>query len=136
MTPTPATLRDQGIATAEQAADPRVILTIDALIAEANASGKPWSANDIRDRVPMCNQGLVGGRVRAAALRRPVEMVQIGTTPSSLRSTHAKDLARWVGAGHAAAAADLAQTPLRQRSVRAVPHEPLRQLPADAHSRT
>lgn len=89
--------RDEGIATAENAADPRVMLAIDKAIADANASGKAWSANDIRDQFPVSSQGLVGARVRAAAQRRPAEMTQIGTIRSNLKSTHTKPIAVWKG---------------------------------------
>lgn len=90
-------LRDEGMTTAENAADPRIIHTIDALIDRYNATGMPWSANDLRDELPVSSQGLVGARVRAAAMRRPVEMVKVGRTQSSLRSTHAKEIAVWRG---------------------------------------
>ena len=94
----PTALRDAGMAQAENAADPRLILMIDELIAEANASGRPWSANDIRDRAPVVGRGLVGARVRAASMRKPAEMEQVGTTRSNLASTHAKPIAVWQGA--------------------------------------
>lgn len=93
----PETLRDQGIAAAEHAADPRLILMIDAKIAEMNASGRPWSANDLRDLLPVVAGPLVGGRVRAAASRRPVEMKRVGYEPSSLPSTHAHPIGVWRG---------------------------------------
>lgn len=91
------TARDEGIAVAEHAADPRLRLMIDDLIAKANATGQPWSANDIRDQVPVVGQGLVGARINAAAMRRPAEMTKVGETPSTLRSTHAKRITVYVG---------------------------------------
>lgn len=94
----PTTLRDQGIAATEHAADPRLMLMVDAKIAELNASGRPWSANDLRDMLPVVAGPLVGARVRAAATRRPVEMERVGYEPSSLRSTHAHPIAVWRGA--------------------------------------
>lgn len=94
---TAATLRDQGIALTEQAADPRLILMVDDKIAELNASGRTWSANDLRDLLPVVAGPLVGARVRAAATRRPVEMEAVGYTPSSLRSTHAHPIRVWRG---------------------------------------
>lgn len=103
MTTNPAHLRDRGIALAEAYADPRIILAIDAVIAEFNASGRPWSANDVRDRLPVSSQPLVGARVRAAATRRPVEMVRVGYEPSSLPSTHAHPVAVWRGVAEAVA---------------------------------
>lgn len=89
--------RDAGMAATENAADPRLILAVDRVIAEHNATGMPWSANDIRDALPVVAGPLVGARVRAAAMRRPVEMEQVGMTRSSLRSTHAKPIAVWRG---------------------------------------
>ena len=89
--------RDAGMAEAENAADPRVILAIDAAIAKANASRKPWSANDIRDALPVSHRSLVGARVRAAAMRKPVEMVPVGEVRSNLGSTHAKKIIVWQG---------------------------------------
>ena len=94
---TPADLRDAGMAQAENAADPRIMAAIDAKIAEFNASGRPWSANDIRDELPVSHAALVGARVRAAASRRPREMVRVGYEPSSLPSTHCHPIAVWTG---------------------------------------
>jgi hypothetical protein len=89
--------RDEGMAAALNAADPRIVLAIDEAIAKANASGKAWSANDIRDQFPTCRNGLVGERVNAAANRRPREMTSIGRTPSTLKSTHAHEIKVWIG---------------------------------------
>lgn len=94
--------RDKGTATAEHAADPRLILAIDETIAQANASGERWSVNDIRREFPVVSSGLVGARVRAAMMRRPVEMVKVDETPSTLGNTHAKNVAVWLGAEHVA----------------------------------
>lgn len=93
----PAALRDQGMAATGQAADPRLLLMVDAKIAELNASGCTWSANDLRDLLPVVAGPLVGARVRAAATRRPVEMEPAGYTPSSLLSTHAHPIRVWRG---------------------------------------
>lgn len=101
---TPATLRDQGMAATEQAADPRLILMIDEQIASLNASGKTWSANDLRDLLPVVAGPLIGTRVRAAATRRPVEMEPVGYVASSLLSTHAHPIRVWRGASAEAAA--------------------------------
>jgi hypothetical protein len=89
--------RDEGMATAENHEDVRLILTIDAVIAAANATGERWSVNDIRDQFPVVSEGLVGARVKAASMRKPTEMVRVGWTPSTLQSTHAKDVAVWCG---------------------------------------
>ena len=95
---TPEALRDAGMAQAEQAADPRVILAIDAEIAKANAAGERWSANTIRERLPVSSRGLVGSRVKAASQRRPREMVAIDREPSTLSSTHKAEIKVWIGA--------------------------------------
>ena len=91
-------LRDQGMENAENAADMRVVAIIDALIALANDSGEEWSANTIRDQLPTTeSQGLVGARVRAAAMRKPAEMVRVGWTESDLPSTHSAVIRVWRG---------------------------------------
>lgn len=90
--------RDEGMAASVQSADPRVILAIDAAIARANASARPWSANTIRKACPEPgSQGLIGARVRAAASRRPVEQMPVGYEPSDLPSTHAHPIRVWLG---------------------------------------
>lgn len=93
----PEHLRDTGMAQTTNAADSRIVAIIDALITLANETGKPWSANLIRDQIPACNQHLVGARVRAAAMRRPVEMVAIGRTKSTLASTRCAEVKVWQG---------------------------------------
>ena len=50
-----------------------------------------------QEALPVVAGPLIGARVRAAALRRPVEMVKVGLTTSSLRSTHAKEIIVWLG---------------------------------------
>ena len=97
MTSTAEALRDEGMAAAEAAADPRLVLMVDAKIAEANASGMPWSANDIRADLPVVASALVGGRVRAAAMRRPREMRKVNMTRSDLPSTRHAWIAVWQG---------------------------------------
>lgn len=92
-----AALARAGMAAAENAADMRVIALIDAEIDRANASGQEWSANQIRAALPTCSPGLVGARIRAASMRRPVEMVAVGWERSSLPSTHGKPLVKWRG---------------------------------------
>ena len=100
MTTTPELARDAGMATAENAADPRLMLTVDRVIAEWAASGRPFSANDIRAALPASAGPLVGARIKAASMRRPTEIVAVGRTRSSLVSTHSKDIAVWQGAEH------------------------------------
>ncbi|GAB3853722.1 hypothetical protein GCM10028801_06840 [Nocardioides maradonensis] len=92
--------RDEGIAQAENAADPRVIVAIDDVIERAIASGRRFSANDIRDQFPTVSNGLIGARMRSYATRRvdglPL-MKKVGTVPSTLKSTHAHDIKVWIG---------------------------------------
>lgn len=95
-----AAARDEGMAKVEQAADPRVLLTIDAVIERAIATRRPFSANDIRDQLPVANEHLVGARIRAYGMKRvdgePV-MKAVGYTPSTLVSTHKHPIRVWVG---------------------------------------
>lgn len=93
----PADLRDAGIAQAELAADPRLILAVDSVIDRWSNSGRKFSANEIRDEVPVAAAHLVGARLRAAAMRRPIEIRKVGEVRSTLLSTHAKNIAVWVG---------------------------------------
>lgn len=95
-----AAARDEGMAQVESAADPRVILAIDAAIEAAIASGRRFSANDIRDKFPVSDEHLVGARMRSFAYRRvdgdPL-MVPVGRTPSTLKSTHHHEIKVWLG---------------------------------------
>lgn len=95
MTTTPEGLRDAGIAQCENGADPRLILAVDAVVARWTESGRRFSANEIRDEVPLIAGDLVGPRLRAASMRRPAEIVKVGEVRSSLLSTHAKPIAVW-----------------------------------------
>lgn len=89
--------RDAGMEQTTNHADPRLNLAVDKVIADFNATGMPWSANDIRDALPVVAGPLVGARVRAASMRKPREMVPVRKTRSSLRSTHAKEITVWQG---------------------------------------
>ena len=97
---TAAAQRDAGIEKVEAAADPRVILMIDAEVQKAIDSGRRFSANDIRDKFPVADEHLVGARIRSFAARRvdghPV-MVRVGLTPSTLASTHHHEIKVWLG---------------------------------------
>ena len=92
------TLATKGMTHAVNAAEPRVVLTIDAAIERTIASGEPFSANDIRDQFATTQAGLVG---RAASPRQPQSsgMVKVGSVPSNLDSTHGKEIAVWRGVG-------------------------------------
>lgn len=97
MTTAPEQARDEGMARAENAADPRRIAWIDDTIADFNRSGLTWSANDLRRYLPDVYGPLLGARIRAAAMRRPREMVKVGMTRSDLPSTHNAWIAMWQG---------------------------------------
>ena len=100
MTLSPEQLRDAGMAQVESSHDPRRILAVDKVIADFCATGMPFSSNDIRDALPVVDSHLVGARVHAAALRRPVEMRKVGMTRSSLLSTRSAWIAVWQGVTH------------------------------------
>lgn len=100
-TPSPQQLRDEGMATVENGTDPRLILAVDAVIAEFNASGAEWSANTLRDRLPVVPPALIGARVKAATMRRPLEMRRVGWVLSDLPSTKSKPIGVYRGARHA-----------------------------------
>jgi hypothetical protein len=101
MTANPQELRDQGMASVENGTDPRLILTVDALIAEFNEMGRDWSANDLRDRLPVVPPALIGARVKAATMRKPMEMRRVGWVLSDLPSTKSKPIGLYRGATHA-----------------------------------
>ena len=88
-------LRDAGMARTTAAADEADIAAIDDSIDRLNATGAPWSANDLRSLLPDVRQPLIGARVRAKARRR--EMRRVSYTPSTLPSTHAHPIAVWQG---------------------------------------
>jgi hypothetical protein len=95
-----AAARDEGMERVEQAADPRVMVAIDAAIERAIATRRPFSANDIRDEFPVADEHLVGARIRAYGQKRvdgePL-MTPVGYTPSTLKSTHKHPIRVWVG---------------------------------------
>ena len=97
MTTTPATLRDEGHALTTSHADPRIVLAVDAVIARWIASGRRFSANDIRDDLPVTHGPLVGARMRAAAMRKPTEVRKVTMTRSTLLSTRSAWIAVWIG---------------------------------------
>ena len=102
----PEHLRDAGIAAAENAADPRLILAVDAAIEDLAAAGHPFSADDIRPLVPTLALPLVGGRVRSYLMRRnPQRLVCVGEIRSEWPPTHHKKIGLYVGAEHAEAGA-------------------------------
>lgn len=116
-------LRHQGQAQATHAADPRTLLHVDSVIAEAVASGQPFSANDLRDRLPVTSRGLVGARLDSVRKRGLIEAV--GFEPSTLKSTRGHRILIWQSREAVAATLDLddheslAKWALRQPSVAA-----------------
>lgn len=89
------TARDIGMEAATNAADMRVVATVDKVIADAIESGEPFSSNTIRDRMPTVRPGLIGARLKAASMRKEPRLVRVGEEPSNLKSTHAKPVAVW-----------------------------------------
>lgn len=89
-----------GMAQAEDHADPRVQASIDLAIEKAIESGRRFSANTIRDQIPGSGQGLVGARFNSYVNRRvdghPL-MVHVGWTTSDLPSTHNHQIKVWLG---------------------------------------
>lgn len=92
----PESLRDAGIAAAENAADPRWIVIVDAIIQDAAASGRSFSADDIRGQVPAVALHLVGGRVRSFLMRKLI--IPVGEVRSTWPATHHKKIGLYVGA--------------------------------------
>lgn len=103
MTPFPAQphagelLRDEGMEATTNAADPRLVLMIDRHIAALNASGLRWSADDLRPGLPVTAQELIGARVRAAAMRKPTEMVAVDRKKSTWPASHCAEIRVWQG---------------------------------------
>lgn len=105
---TPEQARDAGIAQREQHADARWIAIVDAVIERWAKSGRTFSANDIRDELPVSARDLVAGRIRSAWMRKPALIVAVGEVKSTLKSTHAKRITVWLGAEAAAARGEAA----------------------------
>lgn len=98
MTTTPEALRDAGIAAAENATDPRWIIIVDSIIETAATTGNRFSADDIREHVPITALHLVGGRIRSFLMRK--EIVMVGEVRSTWPATHHKKIGVYVGADH------------------------------------
>lgn len=90
-------LRDEGMAQATEAdRDGWDAKTIDQAIDHFAKSGRPFSANTLRDLLPEVRQPLIGIRIRAASARG--QIVRTGSTPSTLPSTHAHHIGVYTGA--------------------------------------
>ncbi|ASU81383.1 hypothetical protein CDO52_00040 [Nocardiopsis gilva YIM 90087] len=84
------------MAAAEQAAGDDVA-AIDLLIARAAATGKPFSANDIRAQIPDdARTAAIGARFAHARRRGVIE--PIGYVTSTDPGTHAHQVRQWQGA--------------------------------------
>lgn len=92
------TLRDAGMAQAEENASEWDINLIDQAISWMAQTGEPFSANDIRPLLPpdINCRGLMGGRFSAAYTRQ--EIRPVGERSSLKPNTHNKRINVWVGA--------------------------------------
>lgn len=90
-------LRDEGMRLVTGASEPEQVAHVDKLLAEWAASGRAFSANDIR---PLCHgirPRLLGARFHAA--QRAGLIVATGQyVKSTLPSTRAHVIACWIGA--------------------------------------
>lgn len=94
----PTTLRDLGTSQALAAADPRVLLMIDAEVKRLCESGAVWSVNDCRHNLPACDPHVIGARILTLSKRRnPRLMRPVGFEPSELASTRGAQIRLWVG---------------------------------------
>lgn len=91
--------RDQALAQVEEAGDQWDRSVIDQGIAALNARGLPWSANDLRPRLPAVRSALIGARFLAATKRG--EMTRTGWVTSTDPGTHARPVALWQPAARA-----------------------------------
>ncbi|MEV2274058.1 hypothetical protein AB0I72_00600 [Nocardiopsis sp. NPDC049922] len=88
-------LRDAGMAAAEEAAGDDVA-AIDLLIARAAATGRPFSANDLRGHLPPGVRTAAIGARFAHARRRGV-ITPVGYVTSTDPGTHAHQVRQWQG---------------------------------------
>ena len=102
---TPEALRDEGIQRREDHADPRLILEVDAKIADLADAGQPFSADTLRPLVSDLAKPLIAGRLRSAAMRKERVIVCVGEIKSTHGPTHAKKIGLYVGAEHVEAVA-------------------------------
>lgn len=88
-------LRDAGMAAATEAARER-LAAVDLLIARAAATGREFSANDIRAHLPEGIRTAAIGARFAHARRRGV-IVPVGYVTSTDPGTHAHQVRQWRG---------------------------------------
>lgn len=87
--------RDEEMALVEAASDEMARAVVDQAITLYAASGRPFSANSLRDLLPDVRPALLGARFYAAARRGLIR--RIGYEQSTLRSTRRHPIAVWVG---------------------------------------
>lgn len=88
------TLRDEGMALAEDASDEWERLVIDQAIRVVAERGRPFSANDVRPLLPPgVRPALVGARFMAASRRK--QILKVGWVASTDPGTHAHPVAFW-----------------------------------------
>ena len=92
-----ATIDTVATTRAVNAADPRVVLTIEALRIEPSCTVA--RSHDIRDQFATTQSKGGGARVNSYANRKSSGMVKVGSVPSNLDSTHGKEIAVWRGVG-------------------------------------
>lgn len=96
-------LRDTGMTAVVNHADPRLIAAVDAAIESLIDAGEPFSADDVRDLIPVSALPLVGSRMNSYRMRRnPQRMVVVGQVVSDWPATHRKPILRYIGAQHVA----------------------------------
>ncbi len=90
---TPTQARDAGIAKVEAATDKQGRAVIDHNIHVVADTGRPFSVNDFRDRLPLERANLIGARILAAARRG--EIHKVGYTTANHAAGHGRALALW-----------------------------------------
>ena len=95
-------LRDTGMAAVVNHADSRLVAIVDAAIEQLAASGEPFSADNVRDLIPVSALPLVGSRMNSYRLRRnPQVLAVVGEVVSDWPATRRKRIGLYVGAQHA-----------------------------------
>lgn len=101
---TAAPTRDSGIARVEAASDDQDRAVIDQAIAVFAATGRPFSANQVRPVLPAIrSRRLIGARFLSAAKRGRI--VRVGYVASTDPRTHSHPVAVWRGSGPSGGAA-------------------------------
>lgn len=85
--------RDEGLARCDANASDWDRRVVDQAILTAAETGRPFSANDFRDRLPeITNRNLIGTRIRAMAQQKVPPYSRIGEVISTDAGTHAKKI--------------------------------------------